>query len=215
MTDRGRPVSPAGISGRQAHDVTVLLRRWSDGDHQALDQLVPLVEGELRKIAHAYLQRERSGHTLDTGALINEAYARLMAEQEGKEEAGIPWQGRRHFYGIAARVMRQILVDYARAVQSGKRRAARIPLEAAEADGAGIPAAIRGAPEDVLALHEALEALEGLDERQGRIVELMFFGGMGAGEIAGQLETSPATVKRQWRLARAWLRRRMAEGGKG
>jgi RNA polymerase sigma factor (TIGR02999 family) len=166
------------------------------------------VEGKLRQLARGYLRRERRDHTLQTGALVNEAYLRLVADGE-REEAGAVWQDRAHFYGIAATVMRRILVDHARRRAAAKRGGPRVPLDEARdrADAPGLDF------EGILSVHEALERLEELDPRRGRLVELKFFAGLSTEEIAGALGVSTATAKREWRMARAWLRSRIGSEG--
>jgi RNA polymerase sigma-70 factor, ECF subfamily len=174
--------------------VTELLREWNDGDPQALEQLMPLVEAELRRVARAYMARERREHTLQPTALVNEAFLRLTDARR------IRWQDRAHFFGIAARLMRRVLVDHARARQSHKRGGAvsKIPLNDA------LVAASESAV-DVLALDRAVEALAALDARKGRVVELRFFGGLNVEETAEVLHVSTDTVKRDWRMAKMWL----------
>ncbi len=177
-------------------EVTQLLVAWGSGDEAALDELMPLVYEELRRLAHQCMSRERPGHTLHTSALVNEAYLRLV---DGKK---IHWQDRAHFFGIAARLMRQILVDYARRRRYAKRGsdARRVPL-----DEAMIVSEERAA--DVVALDDALKSLAEIDPRKSQIVELRFFGGLSIEETAEILAVSPGTVMRDWTLAKAWLRR--------
>lgn len=176
--------------------VTQLLVAWSDGDQAARDELMPLVYEELRRLAHKYMRRERPVHTLQTSALLNEAYLRLV------DQKNIQWQGRAHFFGIAARVMRQVLVDYARTRRYAKRGgdARRVSL-----DEAMIVSTERA--NEVVALDEALKTLAEIDSRQSQIVELRFFGGLSIEETAEILAVSPGTVMRDWTLAKAWLRR--------
>jgi len=176
--------------------VTQLLVAWRGGDQAARDELMPLVYEELRRLAHQYMSRERPGHTLQTSALLNEAYLRLV------DQKNIDWQGRAHFFGIAARLMRQVLVDYARKRGYAKRGgdAHRVPL-----DEAMIVSEERAA--DVVALDDALKSLAEIDPRQSQIVELRFFGGLSIEETAEVLAVSPGTVMRDWTLAKAWLRR--------
>ena len=174
------------------------MQRWGGGDQSALDELTPLVYAELRKLAAAYLRRERPGHTLQATALVNEAYLRLVGRKHGR------WQGRSHFYGIAARLMRQVLVEHARRRRAEKRGGGLLAVTLAQADE------VAGAPEvDVLAVHEALERLAAFDEQQARIVELRFFGGLSIEEAAEALGVGHATVEREWGLARAWLRKEL------
>jgi RNA polymerase sigma factor (TIGR02999 family) len=176
--------------------VSQLLVAWGDGDKTALDELIPLVYDELRRLAHHYMSRERPGHTLQTSGLINEACLRLV------DQENIQWQDRAHFFGIAARLMRQVLVDYARRRQYAKRGgdARQVPL-----DEAMIVSKERAA--DVMALDEALKRLAEIDHRQSQIVELRFFGGLSIEETAEVLDVSPGTIMRDWTLAKAWLRR--------
>lgn len=177
--------------------VTELLVKWREGDREALEALVPLVYAELRSVAHHYLQRERPGHTLQSTALVNEAYLRLVSGTPAATE------NRAHFVAVAARLMRQILVDYARSRQAAKRGAKfQVTLsgdvEAAQTRGT-----------DVMALDDALTTLAQRDEQQCRIVELRYFGGLTIEETAEVVGASPATVKREWSVARAWLSREM------
>ena len=178
--------------------VTELLRAWSDGDDAALEQLIPLMEAELRRLARGYMGRERQGHTLQTTALVNEAFLRLAGARQ------VRWQDRGHFLGISARLMRRVLVDYARRRGFHKRGgdAQRVTLHE------GVVAASDPAV-DVVALDRALEALEKSDARKGRIVELRFFGGLSVEETAEVLNVSTDTVKRDWRLAKLWLLREL------
>jgi RNA polymerase sigma factor (TIGR02999 family) len=178
-------------------DVTGLLRRWRE-DGNADERLFGAVAGELRRIAVAYMRRERAGHTLQPTALVNEAYLRLV-------DGDLAWEGRAHFFGIAARVMRQILVDHARKHLAAKRGAGRRADKSLSkvADPGG------GGDVDVLALHIALEALEKLDPRQARIVELRYFGGLTEEEVARIEQVSPVTVRREVAAAKFWLGRQM------
>ncbi len=194
--------------------VTQLLARWREGDEHALEALVPLVYREMHGLAHRYLRGERPGHTLQSTALVHEAYLRLV------DQGPIDAQGRAHFVAVAARLMRQILVDYARHHGAEKRGAGRrVDLDAA-ADVADARGALPGSPEagrqergtDLVALDEALNELSRLDERQGRIVELRYFGGMTTEETAVVLGISPATVKREGNVAKAWLSRQLSRG---
>jgi len=180
------------------HQVTELLRQWSNGDEQALDELMPIIYDELHQLAHKYIRREEPGHILQTSALINEAYLRLV------ERPRIHWENRGHFLGIAARLMRQILVDEARKRKSDKRggNAIKIPL-----DEAGN--VVEQQATNVIALDDALTRLEAIDKRQSEIVELRFFGGLSIEETAEVLKVSPGTVMRDWTFARAWLRNEM------
>jgi RNA polymerase sigma factor (TIGR02999 family) len=179
-------------------DVTTLLRRWSDGDERALDELLPLVEAELRRLARLYMARERRGHTLQATALVNEAFVRLI------DARTIRWQDRAHFLGISARLMRRVLVDHARARGYRKRGGGARKVTLTE----GLIAA-PSLDLDVLALDRALEELAGLDERKSRVIELRFFGGLSVDETAEVLRVSPDTIKRDWRLAKLWLLREL------
>jgi RNA polymerase sigma-70 factor (ECF subfamily) len=175
-------------------DVTRLLHDWRDGNKGAVDQLLPLVHAELQRLAHIYMASERRGHTLQTTALVNEAYVKLVG-------ADVDWQDRGHFFAVAARAMRRILVDHARARGSAKRGGdwERIPLDEA------LPVAA-DAQIDFVALDEALALLEKQDERKGRVVELHYFGGLTLPEIARLLDVSSSTVKGDLRFARAFLK---------
>lgn len=183
-------------------DVTRLLRRWTDGDESALDRLIPLVYDQLRGVAHRRLEGERKGHTLQTTALVHEAYARLAA-------ADLRWKDRAHFFALAARAMRRILVDYARARQSERRGEGVEPirLDALTADMVGDG----GVDVQVLDLHRALEKLEAQDGRKARVVEAHVFGGLTYDETAEALGISAATVDRDLRFARAWLARELEQ----
>ena len=183
--------------------VTQLLREWGDGDDDALEQLMPLVEAELRRLARAYMARERRGHTLQTTALVNEAFLRLTDARQ------VRWQDRAHFLGISARLMRRVLVDHARSRGYRKRGggAERVTLHE------GLVASPEPAV-DVLALDLALEALAAVDARKGRVIELRFFGGLSVEETAEVLHVSPDTVKRDWRLAKLWLLRSLEGEGR-
>jgi RNA polymerase sigma-70 factor, ECF subfamily len=176
-------------------DVTELLDEWRRGDRAALDRLTPLVYDELRRIAHRYMRAERGGHTLETTALVNEAYLRLAGQRR------VEWQDRAHFFAVTAQVMRHVLIDHARRRRYAKRggaEAQQVPLEEAHA------MTVERAAE-LLALDEALEKLAQLDSRKARVVELRYFGGLSLEETADVLEVSAMTVRRDWRAARAWL----------
>ena len=179
--------------------VTQLLIDWSKGDQAALDKLMPLVYNELRRLATNYLRRERAGHTLQPTALVNEAYLKLVDQRNAK------WQNRAQFFGISAQLMRRILVDHARQHQAAKRGGSqkqRLSITSAEA--------LAQKPEiDLLALNEALDQLSKMDPQQSRIVELKFFGGLSIEETAEVLGVGHATVERDWKMARAWLRRQL------
>jgi RNA polymerase sigma factor (TIGR02999 family) len=191
------------MSSGAAPDVTQLLVNWSHGDQQALEELMPLVYGELRRLASAHLRRERPNHTLQSTALVNEAFMRLVNQHN------VEWRNRAHFYGIAAQMIRRILVDYARSQHAEKRGAGAVKLELDDA-----MAVAQQAPDvDLLGLNNALERLAGLDERQSRIVELRFFAGLSIEETAEVMHLSPASIKREWQTARAWLYREMNSPG--
>jgi RNA polymerase sigma factor (TIGR02999 family) len=180
--------------------VTALLQAWGRGDPTALDELLPVVYGELRRKARWYMRQQPAGHTLQTTELVHEAFLRLVDRR-------VDWQSRGQFYGVAAKAMRSILVDHARARGALKRGRAGQPLSLSAADeAAGTKPAI-----DVLELDEALGRLAKFDSEQSRLVELRYFAGLSIEEAAETLGTSPATVKRQWRIARAWLRRELSE----
>jgi len=183
-------------------DVTQLLVDWGKGDAAALDRLTPLVYDELRRLARAYLRRERSDHTLQSTALVNEAWMRLIDQQR------VEWRGRSHFFGIAAQMMRRILVDHARASKAEKRGAGAAKLSLDEAI-----ALSGGADVELVALDDALNTLAELDSQQSRIVELRFFAGLSIEETAEALGISPATVKRDWVVAKGWLFRELSRGG--
>ena len=181
------------------HDVTLLLVAWRDGDREALDRLIPIVHHELRRLAGHYMRGERRDHTLQTSALINEAYLRLV------DHTTIAWQNRAHFFGVAANAMRRVLVDHARARGFEKRGAGAhaVPLEEA-ALLAG------GRDEELVALDEALGELERIDARKVRVIELRYFAGLTGEEVAEVLGLSPATVQREWQAARLWLLRALS-----
>jgi RNA polymerase sigma factor (TIGR02999 family) len=174
--------------------VTSLLRQWSDGDSSARNELVSVVYQDLRRLAHYHLRRERSEHTLQTTALVHELYLRLCGHDDPK------WEDRAHFFAVAARMMRRILVDYARRRGAEKRGAQGVPLELDE-----VLALPLQKPFDLVALDGALEELAAFDARKCQVVEMRFFVGLGAKEIATVLHTSEATVRRDWIIAKAWL----------
>ncbi len=179
-------------------DTTELLVKWGKGDQQALQELMPRVYDELRRLAAHLLRRERAGHTLQPTALVHEAYLRLV------DQTRVDWQNRAHFLGVAAQMLRRVLVDHARAKQRRKRSSGTVVLSFEESLVSG--------PEqnlDVVALDEALSELARIDPQQSRIVELRFFAGVSIEETAASLAISPATVKRDWAVARAWLYRRL------
>ena len=182
-------------------EVTQLLAAWGKGDQSALDQLLPLVHAELRRIARRQMSHERPSHTLQATALVNEAYLKL-AGQEGFE-----WQNRAHFFAVCAQVMRHILIDHARAHARDKRGGGAVQVSLEEA------ALINGQPpEHFLALDEALKTLEQVDPQKGKLVELRYFGGLSIEETAEVLNISPRTVRREWRRSKAWLYRMITEG---
>jgi RNA polymerase sigma factor (TIGR02999 family) len=183
-------------SGELGKEITHLLVNWSNGDQQALERLTPLVYAELRRLAARHLRRERSGHTLQSTALVHEAYLRLV------DQRSVRWQNRAHFFGIAAQMIRRILVDYARGRHTAKRGADACKLSLDEAIGTPAQRDL-----NLVALDDALQNLAALDPQQSRIVELKFFGGLSIEEIAEVLAISPATVKRDWAVAKAWLYR--------
>jgi RNA polymerase sigma factor (TIGR02999 family) len=179
--------------------VTDLLRAWGKGDTAALDKLVPLVYEELRRQAHRYLRRERPGHTLQTTGLVHEAYLRLVDQRE------TDWQNRAQFFGVAAQMMRRVLIDHARSKQAAKRGGNQIRVTLEDAD-----AAVQEQGVDLLDLDDVLTRLAKLDPQQAKVVELRYFTGLGIEETAQVLDISAATVKREWTMARAWLRRELA-----
>jgi len=184
-------------------DVTGWLRAWSNGDETALERLTPLVYAELHRRARGLMGRERVGHSLQPTALIHEAYLRLVGSRP------VDWHDRAHFYALAARVMRQILVDHARARGRQKRGAAALPVTFDET--------VIGPQEtpDLVRLDDALNALAETDARKSHVIELRFFGGFSVDDVADVLEVSPQTVLRDWRLAKAWLQREMNRGDRG
>jgi len=182
----------------QLPQVTELLVAWGNGDQSARDELIPLVYEELHRLAHRYMGRERIGHTLQTSGLVNEAYLRLI------DQSQVRWQNRAHFFGIAAQMMRRILVDHARSRQYAKRGGG---AEYVSLDEAAIVSPERAA--GVVALDDALTSLAAMDARKSQIVELRFFGGLSIEETAEVLGVSPGTVARDWTLAKAWLQREM------
>lgn len=176
--------------------ITQLLLAWGQGDESARDRLIPMIYDELRRLARKHLRRERPGHTLQTSALVNEAYLKMAGQQ-------VSWQGRAHFFGIAARLMRQILVDHARLRDNAKHGGdwQRVSLDGADAG--------QEQSADILALDDALQTLAQMSPQQSRIIELRFFGGLTIEETAEVLSVSHATVEREWRVARAWLWREL------
>ena len=188
------------MATRSPHDVTELLEKWSQGDQSALERLMPLVYDELHRLAGAYLRRERREHTLQPTALVNEAYLKLVGQRHAN------WQNRAQFFGVAAQLMRRVLVDHARAYHAAKRGGPGYNISLSNAHRFGDEPDL-----DLLALHEALDGLAKIDANQARIVELRFFGGLTIGEAAEVMDVSHATIEREWRVARAWLRRQLRE----
>jgi RNA polymerase sigma-70 factor, ECF subfamily len=186
------------LNEADSRDITRLLLQLTDGDHAAVDALLPLIYDELRSLAANYLRRERPDHTLQPTALVHEAYLRMI------DQSQVSWQNRAHFFGIAAQMMRRILVDHARAHNAGKRGADFQKLSLDD----NIDKAVERSGE-LIALDEALKELAGVDEQKARIVELRYFGGLSFEETAEALGVSAVTVKRHWRMARAWLFGRM------
>lgn len=183
------------------HRVTELLEQWSDGNQAVLEELLPLVEDELHRIARRYMSRERQGHTLQTTALVNEAYIRLAAAKD------INWQSRAHFFALAASIMRRIMIDYARRRRNQQHGAGALRVTL---DEAALVADERGT--ELLALDEALDELTLKYPRKGRVIELRFFGGLTVEEAATVLKIDARTVKRDWLFARAWLHNKISEG---
>ena len=181
------------------HDITRLLGEWAKGNQHALEELMPLVYGELRQIAAAYLRKERQGHTLQPTAVVHEAYIRLVRQRNPD------WENRQHFFGVAAHLMRQILVEHARRRGAGKRAGQRVSLEDAVSF-------YRERSRDVLVLDSCLTELERLDPRKCKAIELRYFGGLSMEEIADTLQVSPVTVRRDLRMAEAWLSHEMQSG---
>ena len=183
------------VPDQNSNELTEILQKWSEGDAAALEKLTPVVYAELHRIAKRYMVREREGHTLQTTALVNEAYVRLIDWKNAK------WENRAHFFGVSAQLMRRILVDFAR-----KRPSKKVaPVRQVSLEEAFIVSDEKDA--DIVALDEALSELAKFDERKARIVELKFFGGLTTEEIAQHLDVSTATVERDWKFARAWLHR--------
>jgi RNA polymerase sigma factor (TIGR02999 family) len=196
MRTDGSSISIAGDTAA----ITGLLGAWGKGDLKAREQLMPLVYDELRRRASAYLRSERSGHTLQPTALVNEAYLRLIGQQR------VAWQNRAHFFGIAAQMMRRILVDHARSQRRGKRfGGVRVTLDERTASA--------GPPDcELVLLDQALDELQAMDAQQARIVELRYFGGLTESEVASVLTVSRSTVTREWLIAKGWLYRRLTAG---
>jgi len=182
------------------NEITRLLTAWTDGDQSALEKLVPLVESELHRLAHHYMGRERPGHTLQTSALVNEAYIRLI------DWKNVRWQNRAHFFAVSAQLMRRILVDFARERNYLKRGGGALQVSLAEAESLPLER-----NDDLVALDEALAKLSQFDDRKARVVELRFFGGLSVKEVAEVLKVSEETVMRDWRLAKVWLLRELGQ----
>ena len=182
-------------------EITGLLVDWSNGDQAALERLLPLVEKELRRLAHSYMRRENPDHTLQTTALVNEAYLKLIDQKKTR------WQNRAHFFAIAAKIMRRILLNYARDQHRKKRGGKAVQVSLSEVSVVSLEKT-----EELIALDEALERLAALDERKSQVVELRYFGGLDVDETAEVLKVSPITVMRDWRFARAWLLREIGNG---
>jgi RNA polymerase sigma factor (TIGR02999 family) len=213
MPDLRSTGSPSAASTRtpsdppeRAHEITRLLEELQRGSGEAGERLIPLVYRELHGLAAQYLRRERGDHTLQPTALVNEVYLRLVGQH------AVQWQNRAHFFGIAAQIMRRILVDHARRRHAAKRMGGRrVTLDDRAADERAAAAGARAI--DLIALDQALGRLAALDARQARVVELRFFGGLDVEQTAEALGIAPATVKRDWTFARAWLQRELSDGG--
>jgi RNA polymerase sigma factor (TIGR02999 family) len=182
-------------------DVTGLLVAWSQGDRSALDKLMPIMYQELRRQAASYMRRESPGHTLQTTAVVHETYLRLVDQRQ------VRFEDRSHFFGVAAQLMRRVLCDHARSQQAAKRGGGATHLTLGQSEGSGDEPIV-----EILAIDEALTRLTALDQRQGRIVELRYFSGLSIEETAEALGISPATVKREWSSARAWLKVELSKG---
>lgn len=191
----------AGSQVPASTEITRLLAEWSGGNQAALDELTPLVYPELRRMASSYMRRERPDHTLQTTALVHEAYLRLVGRDQMR------WETRAHFFALAAQVMRHILVDHARAVRRAKRGSGVTPVSLND-----VAVLSKHRADELLAVNSALDALSALDPRKAQVFELRYFGGMSVDEAAEVLRISPATVARDWRMAKAWLRREIAPG---
>ena len=186
----------------EQHEITRLLVAWGDGDRSALERLMPLVYGELHRLAHRYMIRERAGHTLQTTALVNEAYLRLVNWKD------LHWENRAHFFAVSAQMMRRILVDFARDRQYLKRGGGALQVSLGEAESLTNCRAT-----DLVALDEALTALAEVDPRKSQVVEMRFFGGLSVAEVAAVLKVSEETVMRDWRLAKVWLLKQIGSMG--
>lgn len=198
------PLSTGSVmAGRTQHDLTGLLRAWRGGDRAALDKLLPLVYAELHRLAHFYMARERPGHTLQTSALVNEAYVRLI------DARLVDWRDRAHFFAVSARLMRQVLVQHARVRHAGKRGGGALRVEFNEAS---LPPPERDA--ELIALDEALDGLAEVDPREASVVELRFFAGLSEEEASHVLGISDRTLRREWDHARVWLLRELKRGAR-
>lgn len=200
--DNSRNHEVAGVKSNEPIDVTNLLLAWNNGDPAALDRLAPLVYEHLRHMARQYMRSETAGHTLQPTALVHEAYIRLVNQNR------VNWQNRAQFLGVAAQIIRRLLVDHARGRQRLKRGGGAVKVSWSDRITVPEPAEL-----DVVALDDALSRLASLDPQQGRIIELRFFGGLSIDETAETLKISPATVKRDWAIARAWLYRELTSDG--
>ena len=187
------------MSSEAPAEITRLLQAWGNGDQAALERLTPVVYDELRRMARRYMRREREGHTLQTTALVNEAYLRLV------DATHVSWQDRAHFFAVSAQMMRRILVDAARARASARRGGQQVRAELDE-----IPDLSSGRDREIVAIDDALKTLAEMDPRKGRVVELRFFGGLSVEETAEVLKISPQSVLRDWKLAKAWLMRELS-----
>ena len=190
------------MTAASSSEITGLLVEWGNGNQAALERLLPLVEQELHRLAHSYMRREDRDHTLQTTALVNEAYLRLIDQNKTR------WQNRAHFFGIAARIMRRILLNYARDQNRKKRGGKAVKVSLSEAAVICLEKS-----EELIALDDALKRLAEVDDRKSQVVELRYFGGLDVDETAEVLRVSTITVTRDWNFARAWLRREMDNGG--
>jgi RNA polymerase sigma-70 factor (ECF subfamily) len=186
------------MRAHSSKEITRLLVAWSEGDHSALEQLSPLIHSELHRLAHHYMSRERPGHLLQTSALVNEAYLRLI------DWKNVRWQNRAHFFGVAAQLMRRILVDFARERRNLKRGGGMLQVSLNEAASLAVHRST-----DLIALDEALTVLAEMDSRKAQVVEMRFFAGLSVEEVADVLQVSKETVMRDWRLAKVWLLREL------
>jgi RNA polymerase sigma-70 factor (ECF subfamily) len=184
-------------------EISFLLEEWSSGNQSALDQLMPIIYDELRRLAHAYMKRERAGHTLQTTALVNEAYLKLVNQERAQ------WHNRKHFFAVSAQLMRRILVDRARTKNYQKRGGGEQTLSLDEA----LTISADNQAAEIIALDEALKELSAFDERKSQVVELRYFGGLSVEETADVLKISPVTVRRDWTTAKAWLYSRIKDEG--